>query len=305
MPKISDAMKAYISLISLFFILIIILPANKLSMLSYHLTPGIYHILLILIMLPMIAIWFAAFYGYGQIKKYSLVIKDTAEGVDFNRIARGSKWLAWGYPISAITSLVLDAIANQHPGFKGADEIISNYLTLFITLVAFSIFSKASGGLTERLKLRISASRLRVIVILFVSAGVAYCFLIFRQMTLYDTSSTKNLFHMPSWLVITSLIIPYLYVWFSGLLTAYEIYLYGRYTHGVLYRQAIGRLAVGISLVISSLICLEYITTIQPQPFHLVLSALLVITYIFRFIFGLGFGLIAIAAIRLLKIEEV
>jgi hypothetical protein len=105
--------------------------------------------------------------------------------------------------------------------------------------------------------------------------------------------------------MVVSVIIPYLYAWFVGLLAAYEIMLFSRHSKGVLYRQSLSLLALGLVVIIASSIALQYMNSIQPRVGHLMLSYHLIITSIFRIIGGGGFVLLAVGANRLKKIEEV
>ncbi|PIZ63149.1 hypothetical protein COY17_01230 [Candidatus Saccharibacteria bacterium CG_4_10_14_0_2_um_filter_52_9] len=89
-------------------------------------------------------------------------------------------------------------------------------------------------------------------------------------------ASAKNPYFLPVWLVVVSVIIPYLYAWFVGLLA-----------------------------VIFSSIALQYLNGIRPSPGYLTLDYRLLLTLIFRILGGAGFVMLIIGAGRLKKIEEV
>jgi hypothetical protein len=305
MKFFSSAIKSYFILVGLYLLLIIFLPANKIARAEYHLSILQYHILLVIVVLPLIAIWFTAFYGYAQLLRYAQSITISRESKGFAELARGCRWLAWGFPIPSIISIVLNAILNNHPGFKGADVIIDNYIALLIPLVAFSILSSGSRLLSHRALLQISARALKLIVIIFVVIGVLFCYLTFRQVNLRDTTSTDNPFYLPIWLMVITLTIPYLYAWFTGLLAAYEISAYARHSAGILYRRPLALLTIGIILVIAGSITLQYFTSVEHRSLHLSLDGQLVATDGIRFIAGIGYILIAFGASRLRKIEEV
>lgn len=305
MKKLNQAIKSYLAISILFFLIIIIIPANHDSMIQYHLTSNQYHILMLLIMLPMAVIWFAGFYGYEQVEKYANSIKEEESSENYLQLAKAVKWLAWSLPLAATVSILLDSISNLHPGFTGADEIISTYFTLLLALVSFTILSRASSGLTEHSNIRISAIGLRKIIILFVPIGVIYTYYTVKKLSLHDNIMSHNLFHLPAGFVVVTIMIPYLIAWFSGLMSAIELVYLGQLSQGVLYKRALNMLALGITLLISGSVVSQYLTTIQPQPYHLVLNGILLITYIFRILIGIGFVLIALASIKLKKIEEV
>lgn len=285
--------------------LIIVLPADKAALRSYGLTPFEYHITGFAVGLATLVVWFIAFFGYVQLHNYARAIRKSAEGQDFMLLARGGAWLAWSLPVIAITLLLLNGIANWWADFRPAATILGNYSNLLFPLIAFSIIGSASRGLLNKADLRISLTGVRTIMALFVGGGVFFCYLTFRHFDLTGLQSTDNPYHMPIWLVVTTLIIPYLYAWFVGLLAAYEIMLVSKHIRGLLYRQALRLLVGGLVAVIASSIALQYMSGIEPTSHYIALDYKLVLALVFRAIGGVGFLLIALGSMRLKKIEEV
>jgi hypothetical protein len=305
MHRLKRALTYFVSLTFLILVLTVVLPANKAAMKEYHLGTLQYHILLFVLILPLVMIWFAAFYGYAKIKDYSSKIHSSAEGRDFNKLASGLMWLAWGLPIPTIIGLVLNSITNSHPGFHGSDIIIVNYTDLIIPFVAFSFISDASHGLMTHSRLQISNIARKCLVMTFVLLGVLYCFLTFRHLDLSHSGATSNPFYLPSWLVIVTITIPYLYIWFLGLLSGYELLVFGKHSKGLLYKKSLQILAAGVTAVIISSIALQYVTSIESRTAHLSLDTQLATSYVIRISDGLGYVLIAWGAIRLKRIEDV
>jgi hypothetical protein len=134
---------------------------------------------------------------------------------------------------------------------------------------------------------------------------VLYCYLTFRQFNPGSLGSTHNPYFLPIWLLLLTVIIPYLYAWFVGLLAAYEITSYSQQVRGVLYKQALHLLVGGLVAVIAGSILLQYISSVDPSPGHLVLDYRLLLVVLFRIVIGIGFVLIAAGANRLKRIEEV
>lgn len=305
MHRLTSALSSYTLLTILYLLLVIVLPANKAAMQAYHLSALEYHVLLFVVVLPLIAIWFAAFYGYAKLRQYADSISKTAEGANFDRLASGFMWLAWGLPVPSIISLILNSITNAHPGFRATGIIITNYIDLAIPLVAFSLISNGSRGLLDYARVRISTASAKLIILVFVVLGVLYCFLTFRHLDPHSAGSTNNPFYLPAWLMVLTIIVPYLYAWFIGLLGANEIMLFAKQSQGVLYRKSLRILAIGIIAVIASSIAVQYVSTVEPRLGHLSLNYLLAITYLIRIVAAMGYVLIAIGAIRLKKIEDV
>jgi hypothetical protein len=117
--------------------------------------------------------------------------------------------------------------------------------------------------------------------------------------------STANAYHLPVGLIIITLIIPYLYAWFIGLQSIYEIYLYTMTMNGKLYRKKLRLVIIGLVLVIISYVAIQFLSTVMPRNGALIFDARLIGIIAVRVIEGLGFFTLAIGATQLLKIEEV
>ena len=289
----------------IYIVLIFVLPANEATLRTHHLSAWQYRLTLLAVTLPLVLAWVVAFVGYARLREYVQLVRKTPEGVHFDKLATGTAWLAWSLPLPAIVVLLLGGLANHWPGFYATSIIISNYLELALPLVAFSIIGVASRGLVNQAKLKISLLSSRLIMLLLLAAGVLYCYLAFQHLDLSSLGSTHNPYFLPLWLMVLSLIIPYLYAWFVGLVAAYEITLFSRQTTGVLYHQALRLLALGLVVIIASSIAQQYISGVQPRTNHLIFGYHMVLSSIFYVLSGVGFALLAIGANRLKKIEEI
>lgn len=305
MKLLRSPMSHYVLLTGLYFLLTFILPANKIAMSQYHLSAVQYHVLLFVVVLPAFGIWFAAFYGYTKLRAYARAIHKTAEGDDYQQLATGCGWLAYSLPISALTSIILASIANAQSEFHPTAIILTNYESLLLPLIAFSLLSSSARNLTAKAKLRLTIGRARSIIVVFVLGGVLYCYFTFRQFDLSSISSANNAYYLPVWLALITVIVPYLYSWFIGLLAAYEITLFAQQSKGVLYRQALGYVGFGITAVIVSSIALQYVTSVVPRTGSLSLNTVLAAVYAADTVSAVGYVLIAVGATRLKRIEEV
>jgi len=285
--------------------LIFLLPANQATMQTYHLSALEYRTILLSTTLPLILAWLVAFAGSARLKEYVNLLKQAPEGACFDKLAIGTGWLAWSLPLTAIVILLFNALSGRWHNFHTASIIISNYVSLVFPLIAFGIIGAGARGLVSRAQLKISLYSSRAIMLLFLAIGVLYCYLIFRHLDLSSLGSSHNPYLLPVWLIVLSIIIPYLYAWFIGLLAAYEIALFSRQADGVLYRQSLRMLAFGLVVIIASSIALQYMTGLQPRIGHLVLGYQMIFSLIFYVLGGLGFVLLAIGAGRLKRIEEV
>jgi len=298
-------MPAYTLLTIAYLLLLFLLPASPKTVEMYKLTDLNYHVLMFLIAMPSIMVWFVAFLSHSMLKSYAEAIRKTKEGASFNRLATGAAWLAWSLPIAAISSLILNSIYYKNSDFQASSVIIANYISLLLPLIGFVIINDAASQLFARAKLTFNLFSSRVLTMFFVGVGVAYCFLTFRNFDLSSISSSSNPYFLPIWLMVLTVTIPFLYAWFVGILACYEINLYSRAVKGVFYRQSLRLLAIGLIIVIASFIAQQYTNSVLPRIGYVTLDFKIVLLVIFRMFTAVGFGLVALGAVRLKKIEEV
>lgn len=298
-------MYRYSQVAILYVALIFILPANHQVMHDHNLSSLEYKILLFTVVLPVLAIWFVGFFGYAKLQEYAKSIQKTADADGFSRLALGCAWLAWSLPIRSLVNICTGAIANSSPGFHSASVVINNYTGLALSLVAFIMIGSASRHLFERAKISLTSTSMRTMMFLFVVGGVLYCYLIFRQFHSGGLVSSDNPFHLPIWLMVLTIIVPYLYAWFVGILAIYEMTIYSRQVRGVLYRQALQLMVAGLIATVIGSIAFQYASSVRAPDNQLILNTHLFLDLLFRIITGIGFILIALGASRLKKIEEV
>lgn len=299
------AMLSYGLLTAVYLIILAVIPPNHSSLLRYHLTNSNFHVLIFVFSLPLMMIWFPAFFAYAKLRLYALSIEKTAEGADYLRLSYGVQWLAWALPVTAIATQLFNGISNANAGFHPAAVIITNYISVALPLIGFTLIGSATRGLLGHVKLRLSLNDTRLIGVVLAIAGVLFCYFTLRKFNLNSLSSTDNPYFLPIWLMLLTVAIPYLYAWFVGIVATYEMFRFSRHVRGLLYRQALSMLAGGLISVVISSIALQYISTINPRTGAIVIGANLVFGYIFRVLAGVGFVLIAFGIARLKKIEDI
>ena len=305
MPSFKTTLRQYCVVTITYFLLVVLLPANRVALHDYNLTSLSYHLLLLSIVLPLALIWFGGFYSYARLQQYRASIVDSPEASDFGHMTRGFIWLAWGPPLIAIGTIVLNTVADSHPPFRTAAVITANYASMLIILIALSAISTGTRNLNQRNKIVISSRGARSLILFFMIVGVAYCVISFRHLDLHSLASTNNPYYMPVWLVISTIVIPSMYTWFIGLLAAYEIYLYSRSVTGLLYRRAMRLVSFGVISVIASSIVVQYFHAIVPRRGHLSLSVIIIIVNIIYILMASGYIMLSLGASQLRKIEEV
>jgi hypothetical protein len=290
----------------IYVITVFVFPYSSTAINSYHISALQYRFAVIMIELPVIVVWFFAFWGYGKLKQYAWSIKQTEEGKYFDKLADGMTWLAWSLPLSALFGRILSGLNGGSVMGHSAATIVDNYFALLLPFIAFIIIGLATRSIVgQKNRISLATSSGQAIVSIFAVIGVLYCYLLLKAFDLHSLSSSQNHYHLPAWLIVITIMIPYLYAWLTGLLAACELTIYARKVKGVLYKKALMNLIYGLFAVVFSFISSQYSSSVWPSHGHLVFDSRLIIITIFRIIGGLGFILMAVGANQLKRIEEV
>lgn len=282
------------------YILLTLLPApNHTTLIKYHLSPNGLRMLDLTLLIPIIVIYWAAFYGYHKLHRYSQAIRGNKDGRQVGYLTRGLWVLAMGLAFGSVLSAALGLVANHHPSFTGASVIIPNYFSALYILVAFAFLSTGARGLGKMAKTRLPFVVLNVVALAVIILGVVFCDLVARSHT-----DIRVAFHMKYSIVMLTLAIPYMYAWFLGLLAIVELYRYGRKAPGIVYRTAWKRLAVGLGLIIATNILLQYLSTLTSWTKGLSLGGLLLLLYVLLILLASSFIVVALSTKKLIRIEE-
>lgn len=287
--------------VAVYLLILLLMKPNPDTVATYHLTTTSYRTLLFAASaLPAMLVWFAAFYGYEQLRLYTRFLPDSKDGEGFKKILSGMRWLSILTPIPTIIALLLSAIANVHPGFRGASIVLSTYLLIIFALLAFTTISTGCRWLADLEKARPEIWKIRLSAAGFIVMGVLYCYFVLKQ-----TVDGETPYHLsPLWLALT-VIIPFFFAWFMGLLAVLDLEAYATKVSGLLYRRALRYLSGGWLVVISSSIIIQYINSANPIRGRLVLSSVLIVRYVFYICLIAGFVLIANGAKKLQQIEKI
>ncbi len=259
-----------------------------------------YRLLLFAVIIPYVLIWFAAFYAYLKMNQYTALLGDARERPAFKEISRGIQVMAWGLALPAIIGVILRAIGVKNPGFESTAIIISNYLTLLVPLIAYTLIGNGSHKLAVLSKANITRNGFRLFILTFIVLSVYYTFL-----SLYSRKFNDNPYHLSRNLMILTIIIPYLYAWFIGFLSCYELLSFARKIKGLLYKRALNLLTSGIAIMIVSSIFIQFINIIFANDSSTSLGSILILVYVLLITEAIGFILIANGAKSLKRIEEI
>jgi hypothetical protein len=282
------------------YVLLVFLPAPAKATLSkYHLHATGLRLLDVTLIIPILIMWFAVFYGYSKLHDYSKLIKGNRDGKPVGALAYGLLALAIGVPAGSIISSTMTIIADHHQGFMPASIIISNYVSVICPLIAFFLINGAARSLSELTKTRPGLGVANVVTLIVIALGVVFCDLITRS-----HKSILTTYHMSYSLVMLTYAIPYMYIWFLGLFAIAEMHVYSKQVAGVIYRRGWNRLMFGLGFIIVVDILLQYLDTLSSWLNGLSLGGVLLVLYVLLIALAAGFIVVALGTKELMKIEE-
>lgn len=290
----------YLGLAALYIAITFMTPVPVQTLHQYHVTELHFRILDMLVILPYLLIWGAAFYGYHRLTEYANLIKGNRDGRAMKQISRGLLFLTLWLPLSSVMSSLVKYVTIYHASLVTFSSQLNNYGTILLPFIGFLLIADGARDLSEIAKQRPSKFAVNCIALLLIIIGVSYTHLI---STTHNPLTTT--YHLSTDMVLATLAVPYIFMWLTGMLATYELYNYHRRVKGIIYSQSIALLAYGIgSLLITSMV-IQYLTTLSSHLTILSINWILVIIYILLAIIAASFVLIAIGAKRLKKIEEV
>lgn len=260
------------------------------------------------IVLPVIAVWFAAAYGLVNVGRYARKIKNTPDGEGFKYIAGGMVFLALALPITSVISRILMIGVDQNVIAQATATIINTHLTGAFLLVGFALLANGARRLVETVKkIRVPSSHLAGIVTATWALSVPYILFTLsnpsREVAVRpDTVAT---YYMPDWLIVTTIILPYLIIWASGFYAVYLLHSYHKKVGGKLYRRALKKLSNGFTFVILASILIQLLTPFSTTLVGWGVGAILMVVYALLVVISVGYVLIALGAKDLKKLEEV
>jgi hypothetical protein len=303
MPKFKISPMWWFVVLTLFVcILVLALPPDPQALKTYHLSSAQFRIILVLLLIPEALLWYAGFYAYAKLTEYTRYLKNSKEHEAFRQITIGMGFLAFGLIIPSLITQILNYIALQNHGFKPTSMIISHYLSLLVPLISFTYFRDGSqkligsGTHTKRGGLM----GMRLFALFFIILAVFFTYAALRTRWVGD-----NPYYMSVYPLILTMIIPYLYAWFEGLVSAYNFRLFSSSVKGLLYKRAFLDFSYGLAIVIVGLVFVQFITASIGARTDEPLGFILILIYILLGILLAGLSLMAIGTKKLKKIEEV
>jgi hypothetical protein len=289
-----------------YFLLLVVPSPDHATLVKYHLSSTGLRWLELTVILPSALTWFLTFYGYERLRRYSDLIKETKDGRHIATIANGIGVIAYLTPLNIIVYTVFALLIRHHPGLIATQSIIRNYTILLIPLIAFIIIENGAHELSRLTKSRPSRFASRVLILMFIVIGVAYSYLVVKNSDApLVASNTPQAYYMPDILVLLTLVVPYLYMWFIGMSAVTELLLYQQKIKGIIYKRSWAFISRGFIGVIAASIVIQYVTSLTGKLNRLHLNGLLAVVYVLLILQAVGYVYIALGAKKLQKIEEV
>lgn len=278
---------------------------GPLSPTRFNLTPSRTHFLQLTIVLPVILVWAIAVYGAARFKTYTDKIKKHKDGHALNQIAIGLTILVASLMTSGVFG-VLRAWAFKN-GWLPTYTILSNYLSVSVPLVAFTYMYLGSSKLKKIAGNEETTSTWMVTGLLILVIGAIYIKLLYSYQYRSATPdpSRYSSFYMSDFLILLTLILPYLVSWGLGIKACFNIWTYQKDVKGVIYKQSLTRLVVGVLVAVLFSVCVQLLIASSTFLSKAGLGSVLITLYLLIILYSLSYLIIASGARRLDAIEKV
>lgn len=297
-------------LIYLFAIFIVIylydslhISANNPALKHYHLSVLSLALLTLTVVIPYVLIWIVALGGYLSLRNYARSIRQSSDGSSLLWLAYGLFWLVLWLPVNTLLSSLLKHLTAMHPGFTITAQRIDAYVSIVMLAIAYVLMYIWSQRilmteLTKDKKRRPSLAR-PVFYVVYAALSALYIYLVFRG----PVGHGQVVPYLPDSMLLLTVVVPRLLMWFFGLQAIWNLYVYTRYVPGLLYKAAFKYMTIGLGLVTVALVLLGYLSTMHSIA-NLDLQHILVIVYGLLVIMAGGFVVMMVGARKLQRIED-
>lgn len=301
--KRNVAVYLFLFLSAIYVLLVMLLPTDPATLARYDITESQARVLNLTVVVPLMGIWYMALQGFIRFRGYAKTIRTTKEGWAFTLLSCGLMFLAFGLPLNSIFSALLTYVSAQDKSFLPTATILRNYFGLMIALLSFLLLARGAILLVISHK---DKTAYRPVLPLFIVPAIILISSLFTWLVVTSPTGPESEtgYYLPNWLIIFTIVVPYLIAWLGGFLALFFLNIYRTKVRGTIYKGAFGELAIGIGVVTLISVVLQLLTTISSQINRLRLTPILLIVYVLVILYAVGFWYIARGSKKLQTFEE-
>lgn len=259
------------------------------------------------IALPIIAVWFTAFYGFSKLINYARKIKKSSDGEGFMWIALGLGVLAIGLPVNSIIALMASRSVALGWIEQSVATIISTHAAVGYQLLATVLLAMGALKLLKVLKeAKFPVGGVAVGVLVLTIISVIYIYNAFNNPSreVPVAPATTATYYMNDFLMMTTIVIPYIIAWALGIFSFIALYTYLRNIKGILYRRALIKFDIGLFIIILMSVVQQFLTVAVAARFAWQLGSAAVLVQLLVLIIGLGYAYVALGSKELMRLED-
>ena len=284
---------------------------NSETLIKYHLTKAGLIGIMIGYNIPILIIWFVILYAVFGFYNYSISIGEPRESKIFKYITIALAVFFFNFFFSDIINIFQSYVTNHYSVLstqQNAITIIQNYLAVLVSLLAYWYLFKGASGIVKSINLKITNNDLTYkIAYPLIAFGVLYVYTIFQNpnRTISHNANIKATFALPGYLILLTIVLPYLVAWFFGFSALYEFIKYQKNTNGLIYKSIFKKLTIGFSIIIVLTVALQLFQQYDKSLATSHLNTILTVIILLILLIAVAFLLIGSGARQLTKIETV
>ncbi|HEX5797273.1 MAG TPA: hypothetical protein VFX86_02690 [Candidatus Saccharimonadales bacterium] len=297
----------FIALTVIYIMEVLLIPPDSSALAKFRLSETEAKLLALTFALPIAFVWMLGSYVYIKFKSYVDSISNYKDGRIFSTISTGVLLLCLWLPISTIVSNLSNYAYRVQPSWTMPLVIINNYLNLLLVLAALLLIYKGASELSSLKEAKKASGWKYLALIPIIAISEFYIFLTLnnpaRQFPTEDVKTAG--YYMPDWLIIGTVVIPYILVFYYGFFAVLNLYIYRRKVRGIIYKSALDYFAKGLFCIVTSIVFIRYLASSSSAFSDSTLKTILLIIYLLLVILLLGFVLMVKSVKKLEKIEKV
>lgn len=297
----------FIILSVVYMLEVILIPPDSTALAKFKLSETEAKLLGLSVALPIVLIWMLGCFVYTKFATYVKSIENDRDGKALSLVSYGLLFLCLWLPLSTAFSNISNYLYRTEPSWTVPLVIINNYLNLFLVAVGLALIYKGSYELTKlRESKGLSAWKYVALAPLILISGLfIYLSLnnIVRQFPSADVPVAA--YYLPDWLLVATIIIPYILVFYYGIFSVVYLYAYRRKVRGIIYKGALDYFAKGLACIVVSIVLIRYLASLTTAFNDATLKIVLLVIYLLLALLLLGFVLLVKSVKRLQAIEKV